>query len=127
MDQFQYNNSLVSVSRRVFAAIPAIESILSIPRKALGALGGHLSSLLSGVAKGYQGMGEQVNLLFRPRRPLPDDLDFGEAGVGAFPEGEESQVVFDGTPLIPLQIGDLSPHIKALGVKIAIVQTSHTE
>jgi len=36
------------------------------------------------VAKGYQGMGEQVNLLVQPRQPLSGILDFGRAGVGIF-------------------------------------------
>jgi hypothetical protein len=30
--------------------------------------------------------GCQVNLLVQPRQPLPAILDFGQAGVGVFPE-----------------------------------------
>jgi hypothetical protein len=32
------------------------------------------------VAKGYQGKGEQVNLLFQPRQPLLSILNFGLVG-----------------------------------------------
>jgi hypothetical protein len=49
--------------------------------EAFRTLDGHGWSLLSGLAKGYQGTGEQVNLLLQPRQPLPGILDFGQPGV----------------------------------------------
>jgi hypothetical protein len=41
-------------------------------------------------------MGKQVNLLVQPRQPIPGVLDFGQAGVGVFPEVEDTLVLLRG-------------------------------
>ena len=58
-------------------------------------------------------------LFFQPRQPLPRIVNFGEAGIGVFPKGEESFVKLDGFGCVALLFMDLAQHVEGFGVDVA--------
>jgi len=67
---------------------------------------------------------ERISLVFQFCEPLLCILDFGKSGVGALPDLEEFFIMFDGLTRPTPLLGDLSQHVKALGINVPALNPS---